>query len=99
MLAWGLSGYMAALMARPLKKSRVSLLLYGALSGVGYSMIMDIWTVLWYNGTWSLPLYGAALVTALPHTLLYAVSNVIFLALFERPFGRKLSRLCLKYGI
>lgn len=99
MLAWGLTGYVAALMAGPLKRNRFILLLYGALSGVGYSMIMDIWTVLWYSGTWSLPLYGAALVTALPHTLLYAASNVIFLSIFARPFGQKLNRLSVKYGI
>ena len=62
-------------------------------------MIMDVWTVLWYGQGFSLPLYLAALGTALPHTTLYAVSNVIYLALFARPFGEKLERLRVKYGV
>ncbi len=99
MLAWGLTGYVAAFLVMPLKKSRGALLLYGAIAGIGYSMIMDIWTVLWYNGSLSASLYRAAMITALPHTLVYALSNVIFLALFARPFGEKLERLRLKYGI
>jgi energy-coupling factor transport system substrate-specific component len=44
-------------------------------------------------------MYVAALITALPHTLTYCVSNVIFLALCARPFGKKLERIQKKYGI
>jgi energy-coupling factor transport system substrate-specific component len=39
------------------------------------------------------------MLTALPHTLLYAVSNVVFLYLFAKPFGEKLERVKLKYGV
>lgn len=99
MMAWGLIGLIAGLLAAPLRKSRALLLLYGLISGIGYSMIMDVWTVLWYGQGFSLPLYLAALGTALPHTTLYAVSNVIYLALFARPFGEKLERLRVKYGV
>ena len=59
---------------------------------------MDIWTVLWYNGSFSPALYTAALATALPYTVLYAVSNVVFLNLLSRPFGEKLDRVRIKYG-
>jgi len=38
-------------------------------------------------------------VAALPHTILYAVSNMIFLMLFAKPFGEKLERVKKKYGI
>lgn len=99
MTAWGLVGLIAGLLAAPLRKNRALLLLYGLLSGIGYSMIMDVWTVLWYGQGFSAPLYLAALATALPHTALYAASNVIYLALFARPFGEKLERLRVKYGI
>ena len=75
------------------------LLIYGALCGVMYSFIMDIWTVLWYNKGFSLGLYGAALVSAIPYTLSYMVSNVLFLALLFKPFGVKLERVRVKYGI
>lgn len=99
MLAWGLIGLLAGILAAPLKKSRFALLAYGALSGVIFSFIMDIWTVLWYNGSFDAGLYLAALATAVPYTVLYAVSNVIFLQLCAKPFCEKLERVRVKYGV
>jgi len=99
MLAWGLIGLLGGLLAEPLKKSRVLLGVYGALAGVAYSMVMDIWTVLWYNGDFSWTLYLAALLSAVPHLISYSVSNVIFLLLLGRPFGEKLERVKVKYGV
>ncbi|MBQ7336913.1 MAG: ECF transporter S component [Clostridia bacterium] len=98
MLAWGLIGLFAGFLAPLLKKSRVALLLFGVLSGVAYSAMMDIWTAISGEG-FSLPVYLAALVTAIPHTVMYAVSNVIFLLLCARPFGNKLERVKKKYGV
>lgn len=99
MLAFGLCGLFAGYLAPALKKSRVLLLAYGALAGVAYSFIMDVWTVLWYNGNFDFSLYLAALVTAVPHTAVYVISNVAFLALAARPFGEKLERISIKYGL
>ena len=96
MLAWGLIGLFAGLLQRPLKRSRALLLVYGVLSGVVYSMLMDVWTV---GAVFDFDLYLAALVTAIPHTLLYAVSNLVFLWLLAKPFGEKLERIRIKYGI
>ena len=98
MLSWGLLGLLAGFLARPLKRSRILLSLYGIFAGVTYSFIMDVWTVLWYNGDFNPALYVAALGTALPYTIAYAVSNVIFLNLLARPFGEKLERVRIKYG-
>ena len=98
MLSWGLLGLLAGFLARPLKRSRVLLSVYGIFAGVAYSFIMDVWTVLWYNGGFNPALYVAALGTALPYTVAYAVSNVIFLNLLARPFGEKLERVRVKYG-
>ena len=41
----------------------------------------------------------AALATALPYTIGYAVSNVVFLLVLGRPFGEKLQRVKIKYGV
>ena len=98
MLSWGLIGLLAGLLATPLKKSRVLLSLYGIFAGVAYSFLMDIWTVLWYNGSFNPALYAAALATAIPYTAMYAVSNVIFLNMLAKPFGEKLYRIKIKYG-
>lgn len=99
MLAWGLIGLFAGYLAGPLKKSKALLLAYGTLSGVIYSFIMDIWTVAWYGAGLDPSLYLSAIITAIPHTLLYAVSNLIFLYFLARPFGEKLQRIKIKYGI
>lgn len=98
MLAWGLIGLFAGLLCVPLKKNRWFLSMYGILAGAGFSLILDVWTVLWYNGSFNPSLYAAAMATALPHSMLYAVSNVIFLNALARPFGEKLARIRIKYG-
>lgn len=99
MLAWGMLGWTAGLLAKHLKRSRPLLLLYGVISGVLYSLIMDVWTVLWYNNGFDISLYLSAMVTALPHTLLYAASNFLFLWWLAKPFGEKLERIRIKYGV
>ncbi len=99
MFAWGIIGFIAGVLAKPLEKSRVFLMIYGGLSGILYSLILDIWTVLWYNGDFSLSLYKGAVFTSLPHTLLYAVSNVLFLFFLYPSFSSRLKRIKMKYGI
>lgn len=99
MLAWGLIGLIAGYLSNPLRKHKVLLLFYGVASGIIYSFIMDIWTVLWYEGGFRWELYASAVVTALPHTVIYAVSNFVFLWFMAKPFGEKLERIKIKYGI
>ena len=99
MFAWGMLGLIAGALSGPLKKSRPALAAYGVFAGAAYSLFMDVWTVLWYNGSLSWELYGAAVVTALPYMASYAASNVIFLMLLGRPMGQKLERIRIKYGV
>lgn len=99
MFAWGIIGLVAGMLASPLKKSRAALVIYGVLSGAAFSLIMDVWTVMWYNGAFDITLYLTALATAVPHTVIYSVSNAIFLLLFAKPFGEKLERVKIKYGV
>lgn len=99
MFAWGIIGLIAGFLSTPLKKSRILMVVYGAVSGIVFSVIMDIWSVLWYNGTLSGKLYLVSIASALPHTVLYSVSNIIFLWICAHPFGEKLERVKLKYGV
>lgn len=99
MLAFGLIGYVSGFLARPLKNSRIFLLIFGALCGILYTLVLDVWTVLWYNSGFDLDVYLGAFITAIPHTLLYTISNLIFLWLAAKPFGDKLARIKKKYGI
>lgn len=99
MLGFGLIGLIAGYLSRPLIKSRILLIAYGVIAGIAYSFIMDIWTVLWYNGSFSAKLYLSAIASAVPFTVTYIMSNIVFLFLLGRPMGEKLSRIRLKYGI
>ena len=99
MLALGLIGFFAGLLGKQLKDSRPLLLTYGVVSGLAYSFIMDIWTVLWYAGGFDGKLYLAALTSAVPYTVSYAFSNFIFLYILAKPVGRKLERVRIKYGL
>ncbi len=99
MMSWGLIGLVAGIIADPLKRSKITLSIYAAISGALYSMLMDIWTVLWADGYFNISRYLAAMVSALYFTAIYAVSNVIFLLVFSKPIGKVLERVKLKYGI
>ncbi|MBQ2988689.1 MAG: ECF transporter S component [Clostridia bacterium] len=99
MLAWGLIGFFAGVLASPLKRSRFLLYAYGVIAAVAFSMVMDVWSAIWLAGAFSLDVYLAKMLTSVPHTLLYAVSNVIFLICFAKPFSEKLERIRIKYGI
>ena len=99
MLAWGFIGLIAGGLAAPLRKHRVLLMVFGVLMGAAYSLIMDVWNVLWYAGSLDWSLYAAAVMTAMPHTLLYAASNLVFLYFLAKPFGEKMARVKVKYGV
>ena len=99
MFAWGLIGFLAGLLAKRLLESKVLLIIFGALSGVAFSFIMDVWTTLWADGTFNIARFIASITTAAPFTVVYMVSYVIFLLLLTKPIGRKLQRLKTKYGI
>ncbi len=99
MLGWGMIGLLAGCLGKYLAKSKILLILFGALSGIMYSAITDIWSVLWVSGGLDFNHYFAAAITALPTTIIYIVSNVVFMLLFTRPMGDILGRIKLKYGL
>ncbi len=96
MFAWGIVGLLAGLSARLLKKSVLLTAGYGALAGILFSLLMDVYTVLWWGNGFSLSRY---LTAAVPVTATYAVSNALFLLLLTRPIGLLLERVTKKHGI
>lgn len=100
MFAWGSLGWIAGLpVLQPLLRKRIPLAVFGFGAGFYYSAVMDIWTVLSYEGQFVLGRYLLALASALPVTIEYAVSNVVFLMAGLGPVGRKLWRIQIKHGI
>lgn len=99
MFAWGLIGFLSGVLRRVLEKNRALMLLWGALAGFLFSALMDLWTTVWIDGTFTLSRYLAAQLSAFPITLIYAGSNVIFLLVLALPIRKKLNRVLFKYGI
>ncbi|MBO4453269.1 MAG: ECF transporter S component [Clostridia bacterium] len=99
MLAWGLIGFFAGLLSKRLQKSVILLAIYGALAGVFFSLVLDVWSSMWYGGSFDLNYFLVSVSASLPFTIIYAASNVVFLVLLKRPVGSALERLGVKYGI
>lgn len=99
MFSWGMIGLIAGLLAKHLKENKTVLGVYAVISGVLYSLLMDVWTVLWADGYFNFSRYLAAIVSATQFTVIYAVSNVIFLLLFAKPIGKILERIKDKYAL
>lgn len=99
MFAWGLLGFLAGVSAKPLKKNKILFCLFGAVAGVLYSLTMDIWTTLWVDGGFNFTRYFASVLSSLPVTVEYAISNVFFILLLSKPIGEKLERIKKKYGL
>ena len=60
---------------------------------------MDIWTVLCADGNFNIARYLAAIISGTQFTVIYALSNVIFLLLFGKPIGKILEGINTKYGL
>lgn len=98
MLSFGLIGFFAGIFESVLKKAH-PFCSFTAAFGHCFSFIMDVWTVAWYSGGVDPSLYVAALYTAIPYTVIYSASNILFLALFAKPLGRKFDRIKTVYSV
>lgn len=99
MFVWGFIGFLAGLFASRLKKSKLLLILFGAFSGVLFSLLMDIWSAIWADGRFNLSRYFAAVSASVPFTVTYAVSNVVFLLIMVVPADKIFTRIKTKYDI
>lgn len=100
MLCWGGIGAAAGIAGKHgLLDKPLPLCLFGIAAGAGYSLIMDVWTVISSTGSFSAGAWLAAVTAALPVTVVYCVSNCVFLLILNKPLGKKLERLKSRYGI
>lgn len=100
MFTWGMIGFFAGIVGRSTKDlEKWKMILFGIVAGIFFSLGMDIWGSMSTNGVFTLEAYKLAIATALPYTIIYAISNVIFLLLLTKPIMEKLNRMKKKYGI
>ncbi|MEG0685463.1 MAG: ECF transporter S component [Coprobacillus sp.] len=99
MLAFGLIGYIAGVLnKRKWLENKWLLMGYGIMSGIGYSLFMDIWTVLSLDQVFNVSRYLVVIVSAIPFMTIYAVSNVIFLFILTPILLKRFERIKWKYG-
>ena len=100
MFTWGMIGFIAGLLGKTgFMHKKIPLILFGIFAGVFFSFGMDIWGSISMYGVFSWEAYVLALSSAVPFTIVYAISNVIFLLLLTKPISEKLERIKHKYGI
>lgn len=93
MVIWGLTGLFAGLLAKPLRSRRWLLLIFGAVSGIFYSVFIDFWSVIWADNSFSVQKFLALTVSSLWFTVGYVISNVVFLVIFMPTAQRIFKRL------
>ena len=100
MFTWGMIGFIAGLLGKTgVMHKKIPLILFGIFAGVFFSFGMDIWGSVSMYGVFSWEAYVLALSSAVPFTIVYAISNIIFLLLLTKPISEKLERIKHKYGI
>ncbi len=100
MFSWGVIGYIAgSRMLHSILRTKMGMVIYGILSGVAYSLIMDIWSTLAIDGSFLVSRFVVKVGTSLPFMFLYALSNVVFLLVLRKPMGEKLERIKRIYDI
>ena len=60
---------------------------------------MDVWTTLWADGIFNFERFIGAVISAIPITAIYAVSNIVFLLILTPFLGKKITRIKNKYGL
>jgi len=100
MFAWGIIGFGAGMIFKKEEARKIWFIVpYGILAGIGYSLILDIWTALAVDNAFVLARYLAFVAASLPTLIMYVVSNVAFLLVLSNPILSKLKRIKDKYGL
>lgn len=100
MFTWGILGFIFGFIAKSgVMKYKVSQIIAAIVSGVAFSLIMDIWTALNMDGTFNIYRYLTYIVSSLPFMAIYAASNTVFILVLYPSINKKLERIKKKYKI
>lgn len=100
MFTWGLVGYLAGLLNKtPLFKYKVPILIYGFISGFLFGWIMNIWYIIGFIKPITKTTIISAYIASFYFELTHAVATVVFLIPILVPWGKKLNRIKIKFGL
>lgn len=100
MSAWGLMGAFAGIMEQKgWFRCSVILYVYGFLFGILFGWFMNLQYLLGYVNPLTWAAVVASCVSSVGFDLTHGISNVLFLLLLQKPWGKKIERIKTKYGI
>ena len=99
MVSWGLIGVLSGIFRSQLAKYKWQMYPFGAFSGVLYSFIMDVFSVIWQDRGFNLARFIAYAAGSAPFCAVYAFSNVVFLLILGPRMIRSIGRVVLKYDL
>ena len=99
MVALGLVGLISGLIFNK-KAKKIPLAIVGfLLVFVVYGLVVDLNTVLFFTGDYSIQSVLAIYAAGVPFNLIFAVSTAVFLLLFGESFIKKINRITTKYDL
>ena len=100
MYAWGLVGWLAGVLASAGAFERPAVVYaYGLGSGLLYGLVVNLWSILGFFRPQTLLEAAGVFAAAIPLDLVHGVATLGFLLLIWKPWGRKLKRLKMAYGL
>lgn len=100
MFAFGIIGFIAGILYKyKIIKNKLSICIFGGISGYLYGLIVNLWTVLSHGAAITKEAVISTYILGFPFDTIHAVSTVIFLFILAMPMKEKLERLKTKYGL
>lgn len=100
MFAWGVIGYVSGIFQRQgWFEHRSILYLFGMVSGIAFGWFLNLQYLLGYVNPITFKAIFASYAASFGFDIAHGISTVVFLALLEKPWSKKLHRLKIKYGI
>lgn len=102
MFSFGIIGFLAGALFQKgfLKKTRLSLCIYGGISTFFiYGIIMDTASILMVTSKLSWKALLATYIAGIPFNLVHSIGTVFFLFVISQPMIEKLDRIKIKYGM
>jgi energy-coupling factor transport system substrate-specific component len=92
MLLWGLAGASGGLLAPILRRSRLALMALGAMWGLVFGALMDLWQLATFGPAFTVAAFVAVHARALPFDAIHALTNIVLLGLIGPALIRLLER-------
>lgn len=100
MLAWGVMGLLTGLFRKSTLKDQLWwMVIWGALWGLWFGWILDLWYALAYVHPLRPASFFLSFASSFPFDALHAATNAISILVLYRPWHRLMDRLILKYKI